>query len=72
MVVASGEKAIPETSAPCSAFTSGPREEVVPFFDRGLSVEYELARALQVVSEEKKKVGTSNTEMQKRTSSSRR
>lgn len=38
------------------AFTSGPREEIVPFLDRGLSVEYELARALQVVSQDKKKV----------------
>lgn len=38
------------------AFTSGPREEVVPFLDRGLSVEYELARALQVVSQDTKKV----------------
>ncbi len=38
------------------AFTSGPREEVVPFLDRGLSVEYELARALQVVSQDAKKV----------------
>ncbi|MFV8756752.1 Gldg family protein [Nannocystaceae bacterium ST9] len=38
------------------AFTSGPREEVVPFLDRGLSVEYELARALQVVTQEEKKV----------------
>lgn len=38
------------------AFVSGPREEVVPFMDRGLSVEYEVARALEVVTQDKKKV----------------
>jgi len=38
------------------AFVSGPREEVVPFMDRGLSVEYEVARALRVVTQERKKV----------------
>lgn len=38
------------------AFVSGPREEVIPFMDRGLSVEYELTRALQVVTQDKKKV----------------
>lgn len=38
------------------AFVSGPREEVVPFLDRGLSAEYEVARALRMVSQEKKKV----------------
>lgn len=38
------------------AFVSGPREEVVPFVDRGLSVEYEVARALRIVTQEKKKV----------------
>jgi ABC-2 type transport system permease protein len=38
------------------AFTSGPREEVVPFFDRGLSVEYEIVRALEVVTQPAKKV----------------
>lgn len=38
------------------AFVSGPREEVVPFLDRGLSVEYEVARALRVVTQEEKRV----------------
>jgi ABC-2 type transport system permease protein len=38
------------------AFVSGPREEVIPFLDRGLSVEYEIARALRVVTQDKKKV----------------
>lgn len=38
------------------AFVSGPREEVVPFLSAGLSVEYEIIRALQVVTEEKKRV----------------
>jgi ABC-2 type transport system permease protein len=38
------------------AFVSGPREEVVAFIDRGLSPEYEVARALRVVTQEKKKV----------------
>jgi ABC-2 type transport system permease protein len=38
------------------AFSSGPREEVIPFLDRGLSVEYEIARALRVVVQDKKRV----------------
>ncbi|TPV92288.1 MAG: hypothetical protein B7733_26590 [Myxococcales bacterium FL481] len=38
------------------AFSSGPREEILPFLDRGLSVEYELARALRVVTQDKKRV----------------
>ena len=37
-------------------FVSGPREEVIPFMDRGLSVEYEIARALRMVTQDKKKV----------------
>ena len=38
------------------AFVSGANEEVVPFLSRGLSAEYEVARALRVVTQEKKKV----------------
>lgn len=38
------------------ALVAGPREEVVPFFSPGLSVEYEVNRALRVVLQEKKKV----------------
>ncbi|MCA9661779.1 MAG: Gldg family protein [Myxococcales bacterium] len=38
------------------AVTSGPHEEVLPFLDRGLSIEYELVRALRTVMQEKKKV----------------
>ncbi|HFE44026.1 MAG TPA: hypothetical protein ENJ18_00840 [Nannocystis exedens] len=38
------------------AVVSGPHEEVLPFLDRGLSVEYELVRALNTVTQEKKKV----------------
>lgn len=38
------------------AFVSGAREEVVPFLSKGLSVEYEVARALRVVVQDKKKV----------------
>ncbi len=38
------------------AMISGPREEVVPFLSRGLSVEYEIARALRVVTQDSKKV----------------
>ncbi len=36
------------------AMTSGPREEVIPFFDRGASVEYEVARALHAVTRQSK------------------
>lgn len=38
------------------AFVSGPRTQVIPFLDRGLSVEYEINRALRVVRQEERKV----------------
>ena len=45
------------------AFTSGPEEVVVPFFDLGLPVEYELTRSVRVVSRAKrKKVGILSTD----------
>jgi ABC-2 type transport system permease protein len=45
------------------AFTSGLEEVVVPFFDRGLPVEYELIRSIQVVSRtNRRKIGILNTD----------
>lgn len=45
------------------AMVSGPRKQVIPFLDRGLSVEYELNRALRVVTQtERQTIGVLQTD----------
>ena len=44
------------------AFVCGAEEQVIRFFDRGLPVEYEIARSIRVVAQtERKRVGVVNT-----------
>jgi ABC-2 type transport system permease protein len=46
------------------ALTSGADEQVIPFFDRGLSPEYELARAIRLVSHAaRKRIGIVDTDV---------
>jgi len=44
------------------AFTCGAEEQVIPFFERGYSAEYEVTRSLRVVARtERKEIGVVNT-----------
>ena len=46
------------------AFTCGGEEQVIPFFDRGLPAEYEIARSIRVVANtERKTIGVINTQL---------
>ena len=46
------------------AVTSGAREQVIPFLDRGLSPEYELTRSIRVVAQtERRMVGIVDTDL---------
>ncbi len=46
------------------AVTSGAREQVIPFLDRGLSPEYELTRGIRVVAQtERRRVGIVDTDL---------
>jgi len=46
------------------AFTCGGEEQVIPFFDRGLPAEYEVARSIRVVANtERKTIGVINTQL---------
>lgn len=47
------------------AFTCAAEEQVIPFFDRGLPVEYELARSIRVVANTgKKRIGVISKELE--------
>jgi ABC-2 type transport system permease protein len=46
-----------------AAFTSGPDEQVIPFFEHGLSAEYEVTRAIRVVARAaRKRIGVVDTD----------